>query len=236
MSRPRKRTTYSGPPRAIGYVRVSTDKQVDSGAGLADQRAKLEAKAAAEGWTLEIVGDPGISAAEMRTRPALLDAIERIEAGEADILVGATLARLCRDLPDFAGLMKRARLNGWRLVCLDVAADTDSPTGELQAHMVAAFAQYERRLIGERTKAALAVKRAQGVRLGRPQTLPLDVVNRIVTERVQGETFQSIADGLTRDGIPTARGGVKWGTSSVQAVITSQAAAPLLDLARETFA
>jgi hypothetical protein len=75
-----------------------------------------------------------------------------------------------------------------------------------------------RRLIGERTKAALAVKQAQGVRLGRPRSLPDEVVERIVTARNHGKTWKAIADELNDDGIPTAQGGKAWYRATVRLV------------------
>jgi DNA invertase Pin-like site-specific DNA recombinase len=76
--------------------------------------------------------------------------------------------------------MLRAEKGGWGLVALDVAVDTTTPAGAAMTQILSVFAELERRLIGERTKAALAVKRAQGVKLGRPRSLPDDVVGRIV--------------------------------------------------------
>jgi hypothetical protein len=60
------------------------------------------------------------------------------------------------------------------------------------------------------TKAALAIKRSQGVVLGRPRTLPDKVVDRILRERAKGRTWTAIADGLNGDGVPTAQGGRRW--------------------------
>jgi Recombinase len=71
---------------------------------------------------------------------------------------------------------------------------------------------------------ALAVKREQGVRLGRPQALPGDVVQRIVAARRAGASFRAIAAQLEMDGVPTARGGPTWHASAVRAVCESQAA------------
>ena len=67
----------------------------------------------------------------------------------------------------------------WALVALDVAVDTSAPSWEAMANMLATFAQFERRLISQRTKEALAVNRAHGVRLGRLPTLSEAVVRRI---------------------------------------------------------
>lgn len=93
--------------------------------------------------------------------------------------------------------------------------------------MIVSAAQYERRLIGQRTREGLAAKRAAGVRLGRPSALPREVVERVVTERRDGRSMRVIAEGLTTAGIPTARGGAEWRVSSAEAVLKSQDAAAL---------
>ena len=69
---------------------------------------------------------------------------------------------------DFTALMATAQKQGWALVALDCAVDTTTPAGEAMANVLATFAQFERRLISQRTKDALAAKKAQGVRLGSP--------------------------------------------------------------------
>ena len=85
----------------------------------------------------------------------------------------------------------------------------------------ASVAQHDARLIGERTRAALDAKRAKGIRLGRPVTLPAEVRERIAAERALGNTMRAIADGLNHDGIPTARGGSDWRSGTVGAVLAS---------------
>ena len=100
-----------------------------------------------------------------------------LEAGDAAALVVAKLDRLSRSMIDFTALMATAQKQGWALVALDCAVDTTTPAGEAMANVLATFAQFERRLISQRTREALAVKRAQGVRLGRPPTLPQAVAD-----------------------------------------------------------
>lgn len=217
---------YSAPAiRAVGYARISTAEQVDSGAGLDAQRFTLESEADRRGWQLiDVAVDAGFSGKAMTNRPALASALKLVESGQADVLVVAKLDRLSRSVADFAALLDRAQRRGWGLVALDLGVDTTTPAGELICNVMASVAQWERRIIGVRTKEALAAKRAAGVRLGRPQTLPIEVVKRIVTERTAGQTLQSIANGLQADGVPTARGGTVWRVSSVAAVLQSQAA------------
>ena len=78
------------------------------------------------------------------------------------------------------------------------------------AHVLATFGQFERRLISQRTKEALAVKKASGVRLGRPPTVPSSVVRRIQRLRARGDSFRKIAAGLNEARVPTAQGGAQW--------------------------
>jgi DNA invertase Pin-like site-specific DNA recombinase len=137
----------------------------------------------------------------------------------ADGLVVAKLDRLSRSLLDFAGVMAVAQEQGWALVALDCAVDTSSPSGEAMANMLATFAQFERRLIGQRTRDALAVKRQQGVKLGRPPKTPKAVVARVRRERAKGRTLRQIADGLNADGVPTAQGGRCWYPATVRLLL-----------------
>jgi DNA invertase Pin-like site-specific DNA recombinase len=201
----------------IGYVRVSTEEQGLSGAGLQAQRAAIIAECERRGWELiEIAEDVG--SGKTLKRPGIRAALDTLAAGDASALVVAKLDRLSRSMVDFAGLMATAQKQSWALVALDVQVDTTSPSGEAMAHMLATFAQFERRLISERTKQALAQKRASGVRLGAPPEIDASVATRIRDERAAGSTLREIAERLNHDGIPTARGG-RWQASTLQRVL-----------------
>lgn len=204
--------------RALGYVRVSTDDQVNSGLGLDAQRRTLRAEADRRGWHLELVVEEGHSAKDLN-RPALAGALVQLDRRQADVLVVAKLDRLSRSVADFGGLLDRAGKRGWSVVCLDLGVDTTTPVGEFTANVVASASQYERRLIGQRTRDALAERKAQGVRLGRPLQIPSPVVTRIRTEHDAGRSLRTIAAGLSADGVPTARGGSAWSSSTVQRVL-----------------
>ena len=193
--------------QVLGYVRVSTDEQTDSGAGLEAQRRAIVAECKRRGWQLvEVIEDAGFSAKDLK-RPGIQEALEVLEAGDAKALVVAKLDRLSRSMIDFTALMAKAPKQGWALVALDCAVDTTTPTGEAMANMLATFAQFERRLISQRTREALAVKKAQGVTLGRPRSLPPRVRTRIRRMRGRGMTFDAIARRLNDEGVPTAQGG-----------------------------
>lgn len=219
-----KRRQAVDPNLVVAYTRVSTEEQAASGAGLDAQQTAIEAEVARRGWALlETYRDAGISGKSVANRPALASALALVESGEAGTLVVAKLDRLSRSLLDFAELMARAQRNGWNLVALDLGIDLSTPAGEFLASVMASAAQWERRIIGQRTRDALAAKRAAGVRLGRPAEVPADVLDRIGVARAAGRSLRGIAADLTAAGVPTVRGGARWSASSVQAMLASQA-------------
>ena len=190
-----------------------------SGAGLEAQRRAIAAKCRRRGWELvETIEDAGYSAKDLK-RPGVQEALRALEAGEARALVVAKLDRLSRSMLDFNALMATAQKQSWALVALDCAVDTSTPAGEAMAHVLATFGQFERRLISQRTKEALAVKKAGGVRLGRPPAVPQAVVRRIQRDRARGGSFRAIADRLNRDGVATAQGGAQWYAATVRHVL-----------------
>jgi DNA invertase Pin-like site-specific DNA recombinase len=194
-------------------------EQAMNGSGLAAQREAIEAECKRRGWELvDTIEDRGYSARDLK-RPGVRAALEVLERGDAGALVVAKLDRLSRSMLDFTALMAQAQKRSWALVALDAPVDTTTPAGEAMANVLATFAQFERRLIGQRTREALAVKRAQGVRLGRRPELPRRVLKRIERERKEGAPFAAIADGLNRDGVPTAHGGQRWWPSTVRAIL-----------------
>jgi DNA invertase Pin-like site-specific DNA recombinase len=101
----------------------------------------------------------------------MTQALDILTKGEAHALVVTKLDRLTRSVSDLADLMERAQAEGWALVVIELGIDTTTSGGRLVANVMASVSQWEREAIGERTKAALAVKRAEGHRLGRPVLL-----------------------------------------------------------------
>jgi DNA invertase Pin-like site-specific DNA recombinase len=211
MTAARRRTRIAPEGTVVAYVRVSTDEQAASGAGLDAQRIAIGAEAQRRGWTvLGWHADEGISGGKgVEHRPGLAAAIEAVESGRAAGLLAAKLDRVSRSVLDTASLMEQARRAGWELVTCDLAIDTSTPAGEATASMMAVFSQLERRLISQRTREALAV----------------EVVARIVAAKAGGASLRSIAAELTADAVPTAQGGAKWHASTVKAVLDGQDAA-----------
>lgn len=229
MTGPRRRTRTAPVGTVVAYVRVSTDEQAASGAGLGAQRAAITAEAERRGWT--VVGwhaDEGISGGKgVDQRPGLTYAIETIESGHAAGLLVAKTDRVARSLRTLLDVIDRVERAGGAVVSVDGTIDSSTAAGRFQTQIMGGVAELERALISDRTKAALAIKRAQGVRLGRPSTLPADVVERILDARDCGMSLRAIAADLTTDSVATAQGGAKWHASTVRAVLDGQDAASL---------
>jgi len=174
---------------------------------LGAQRAAIAAECARRGFSQgEIFEDAGASAKSLQGRPALAEALGILARGEASVLIVGKLDRLARSVADFASLVRLAERQGWAILACDLGIDMTSPTGGLLANVTASVAEWERRIIGVRTKEALAARKAAGVKLGRPRALDSAVADRIRDERSGGLTLQAIADGLNADRILTPTG------------------------------
>ena len=208
----------------VTCLRVSTPEQALSVLGLDAQRITVAAYAQRKGPTIvDEYCDEGISAKSLTGRPAALAALEAVSGGKAGGLLVAKMDRLSRSVVDGAGLMERAAREGWALHFADLDIDTSTPAGEMAANIIISGSQYERRLISQRTRDAVAAKRARGERLGAAPALPVEITRRIIAERREGRTVQAIAEGVMADGIPTARGKNRWFPATIKAVVTSVA-------------
>ncbi|MEP9391203.1 recombinase family protein [Gordonia sp. VNK1] len=220
----RRRKAASAPANtAVAYVRVSTDEQMQSGAGLAAQRAAIQAEADRQGWTITgwHVDDVSGGIAPDK-RPGLSNALAKVRNREAAILVAAKLDRLSRSMSDAAGLLDLSAREGWQVVTCDMALDTSTPQGRAAAHMTMTFAELERGMISQRTREALATRKAAGVQLGKPTKLPDEVLRRVITEASQGRSLRQIAAGLMADGIRTGSGSERWSAQQVRRALDCQ--------------
>ena len=205
---------------------MSTEEQGVSGAGLAAQRRAIMAECDRRGWELARIEEDVLGGRSLN-RPGLNQALDACRTCEVSGIVVAKLDRLSRSLVDFAGLLVEAQARSFNIVALDLGVDLSTPAGEFLASVMASAAQWERRIIGQRTKDALAVRREQGVKLGRPP-LPRDALGRrVVSMRKRGMTLQAIADRLNDDSVPTLRGGHEWRPSSVRVVLNRKSVAKL---------
>jgi DNA invertase Pin-like site-specific DNA recombinase len=151
---------------AIGYVRVSSDRQADQGFSLEAQSARIRAMATVQSADLiEVVVDGGESAKSMN-RPGLRRVLALVETGAVHAVVVAKLDRLTRSVKDLCELLELFERKSVALVSVAESLDTGSAAGRLVITIMGAVSQWEREAIGERTRDVLRHKRSQGERVG----------------------------------------------------------------------
>jgi site-specific DNA recombinase len=199
------------------YLRVSTEAQAEDGNGLEAQRAALLARCEREHWTdLHEYVDAGISG-KSTNRPEFQRMMSDARAGAIHVVVAAKLDRIARNTVDFLQTADELQKVGCRLVMLEPDIDYGTPTGQVMATMFAAFAQWERTLIGARVMSGKTEQAKTGEFNGSPipfgytadwQIVESEavIVRRIFSEFLAGKTFKAIAKGLNAEGITTRRG------------------------------
>lgn len=219
----------------IAYYRVSTGKQQRSGLGIEAQKEACHRFAAANGFEIvqeftEFQSGKGHDALEQR--PVLAEALNEAKKLDCEILC-SKICRLSRSVSFVSGLMAR----GVPFIVSEYGLDAEP----LLLHLFVSVAEHERRMISERTKAALRAKRAQGVRLGNQKNLKeaqrlgneaqakyadtfaeniLPIIQQIQSAGMT--SYQAVAETLNRRGIATARG-KQWHPSTVRNLILRDA-------------
>jgi DNA invertase Pin-like site-specific DNA recombinase len=216
---------------AVAYYRVSTARQGRSGLGIEAQRAAVAQFADAEGYALiaeftEVETGKGADALERR--PQMAAALIAGKTAKCPVIV-AKLDRLSRDVAFIAGLMAQRA----PFIVAELGADADP----FMLHLYAALAEKERRLISERTRSALAQRKAQGARLGNRSNsaeaaalgrkvqveeaaaFAANVIPIIESVRASGvRDLRGLAAALNNRGVRTARGG-RWHVSNVKNLV-----------------
>ena len=211
----------------VAYYRVSTQQQHRSGLGIEAQRASVRRFAEAEGMTVigeYVEAETGKGADALDRRPQLAAALAAARSAKCSVVV-SKLDRLSRDVAFVSGLMAQRV----PFIVAELGRDADP----FMLHLYAALAEKERRLISDRTKAALAAKKAQGARLGNPTNLVLagctgreaqvscanDFATKLLplVHAIQNSgatTLEAITRALNQRGVRPARG-TRWHASSV---------------------
>lgn len=232
-------TTTARPTRVIGYIRCSTEHQAEEGITLEAQRYRIEQYANLFGLELVAVfEDAGISAKTLE-RPGLQAALAGLRNGQAEGILVAKLDRLTRSVRDLGVLLEDFFAAGkFALLSVNEQIDTRSAAGRLMLNLLGAVSQWEREVIGDRTRDAMAMLKKKGVKMGGPalgwsrtdgldddgrrmiQTVEAEVatVERIVELRRGGMSFRQIASRLAAEGWKTKRGG-RWQPFTVAKVI-----------------
>lgn len=217
--------------QAIGYIRVSTEKQADKGVSLEAQQAKIEHWCKANGYELlKVYVDAGISGKRMDTRKELLAALASLKKGMA--LVSYSLSRLARSTKDLIEISELVAKKKGDLVSLSESIDTTTAAGKMMFQMLAVLSEFERNLTAERTSGALQHKKATGQKYtnqtpygfeaieGRLVQVQqeAEVVAEIQSARAGGSTLQAIADSLNGRGIPT-KTGKQWAPATIHLLL-----------------
>ncbi len=215
---------------AVGYVRVSTQDQSESGLSLKHQEAKIRSYADAMDINLvEVKTDSGYSAKSLN-RPAMQEIMDMIKEKRIEAVIILKLDRLTRSVKDLGALVELFEKNGVALISVQDSINTNTAAGRLVLNVLGSVAQWEREAIGERTKAALQVKKNQGQRIGEVPfgwSLAEDATTLVINEdeqealslmrelRASGVSYRKIARELEARGIPTKRGGKTWQAKTI---------------------
>lgn len=219
------------PARAVAYIRVSTSEQ---SLGPDAQRVQIERWAAANDVVIvEYFEDLGVSGgAPLEARRGLTAAVAALSLQNAGVLVVSKRDRLARDVMTAAIVTRLVQRAGARIMTSDGTGNGVGPEATLMQTMIDAFAEYERALIRARTKAALAVKRERGERVGQvpfgkmlhedgvrlaEHPAEADAIARAYALRNDGVSIRRIASALSAEGYPP-RGG-RWHAKTVQRLL-----------------
>ncbi len=222
--KPSLQNTDSRPSlKALGYVRVSTEEQVQ-GNGLAIQEQAIRRYCKSNTMRLVDIGrDEGISgSSSLDQRVGLASVLVRLEAGEAACLVVYRLDRLARDFVLQELLVNRLRQHGISICSVsepDIETLSDDPTKVLVRQILGSIGQYERALIRGRMQAGKAIKAARGGYIGGQPgyghranggDLVTDadeeaIITMVTSLRQQGASYRAICAALTAEGLPPRR-------------------------------
>jgi DNA invertase Pin-like site-specific DNA recombinase len=207
--------------QAVGYIRVSTERQADQGVSLEAQQAKIRAMATVQGAELlDVIVDGGESAKSLN-RPGLQRLLSLVSAGDIDSVIVARLDRLTRSVKDLCGLLELFERKKVAMISVAESLDTSSAAGRLVITIMGAVSQWEREAIGERTRDALGHKKKNGERVGNiqfgyrlapdgkhvePDPGEQAVLSEIGRLRKRGQTLRGIAAALNGQARCTRRG------------------------------
>lgn len=162
--------------KALLYSRVSTN---DKGQNPEVQANELRRYCQARGWKIqEEVVDHGFSGGTDQ-RPGLKRLMAAVRTREVDVVVVTKLDRMARSLKHLISLLDEFQSLGVLFVSVGDQIDLSSASGRLMLHIVAAFAEFERGLIRERTLAGLAFARSKGKQLGRPKQADYEAIRAL---------------------------------------------------------
>jgi DNA invertase Pin-like site-specific DNA recombinase len=214
--------TTANKPLALLYIRVSTNRQAKTGHSLESQPALLTEAAEKDGYQVQVITETG--SGRNTARPELKKALAKLAKGQAAALYALDTDRLARSTMHLLEIAQQATNQKWRLVITSANVDTSTPAGEAFLTMAAAFAQFESRMISERTKRQHQARRDRkeiwGVNTGPTSQLPIKTRKKIVKLRTKGFTLKAICEELVNSATPTVLGG-QWYPGTIKRILNS---------------
>jgi len=225
--------------RVIGYARVSTAEQAESGVSLDAQRERLRMYCDLyQHELLDVIADA--ASGKSLERDGIQQVFRMLRCGEAEGVVVLKLDRLTRSLRDLQSLLEEffaANAETPRqLMSVNEHLDTSTANGRMMTNLLMVIAQWERETIGERTKEALAYKKAKGERCG---SIPygweladdgINLVTNIAEQKAiqlarelrdQGLSLRAIGKKLWKLGY-AQRNGAKWKPQTVKSLLAAE--------------
>lgn len=208
--------------KAVGYIRVSTAEQAEQGISLSSQRAKIEAYCVTKDLELTGIIEEGGKSAKDLKRPGFQKVLGMVKRKEVGAVIILKLDRAFRNTVDALQTTQDFDKKDVALHSINESLDTKSAMGKFFFTLTAALAEMERGIVSERTKAALAHKKANGQRYGEiPFGYELEgdklvkcaaeqkALAKIKRLRKCGLSYQKVADMLNQASVPT-RNGKPW--------------------------
>ena len=218
------------------YIRVSTEDQAREGFSLGEQEEKLRQLCKYKDFEIfKVYKDAGISAKNMKDRPAFQQMLEDMKAGKLNYIVAYKLDRVTRSVRDLEVLITTLEDYHCYLVCERDDVNTSTANGRFFVRMLTVLSQLEIEIVSERTKFGLngAIKSGHiprkcpfGYYRDTDKTLKInkstkDLVERIFEMYLEGKSFQAIANILNSEKItsPTKK---KWCDSTIDRIINNK--------------
>jgi len=219
--------------RAVGYIRVSTDKQKSEGVSLDAQRTRIEAMGTAQGASLLSIIEDDESAKSL-DRPGIRQIMKMVSSRLIDMVIVFKLDRLTRSIVDLDTLTKHFAKFDVSLVSLSESLDTGSASGRMVMNILTTISQWERETICERTKFAMRHKKTNRQAYNHtpygfdrvddrlvPRENEMSTVQFILTKRAEGLAIRRIAYLLNVQNIPSKKGG-SWHVSAIANILKNR--------------
>jgi site-specific DNA recombinase len=232
--------------KAIGYARVSTDKQAESGCSLDDQQDRIKARCVADKLELvDVIVDDGYTSSTL-DRPGMARLLQMVRRKQVQCVVITKLDRLTRSVRDFQVLLDLFERYGVSIVSMGESVDTSCAVGKMVLNVIMSVLQWHREEISEKTAAVLHHKRSKGEKTGGRVPFGYDV--QVVSTKLDGTpvkglmeneteqkvlawmrdkkaagwSLQKIADDLNKRGVTTKEGSA-WRRQYLHRILKSEA-------------